>query len=58
MCPASHLTYLQLIHSPRAEVRAITHNLGERGEGKGDAPCGAALTGRRAAVCRVEECAV
>jgi hypothetical protein len=49
---APHLTYLQLVYRPRAEIRRGGR---ERREGKGNAAGGAPLARHRAVVVRLKE---
>jgi len=56
--PAPHLTYLQFVHRPRAEIRAVMRGGRERREVEGNAPGSASLAGHRAAVVGVEESAM
>ena len=58
-CPAPHLTYLQLIYHPRAEISVvITRVIWECREGEGNASGSAPLARHRAAVIRIEDRAV
>ena len=57
-CPAPHLTYLQFVRRPGAEIRVVTRDRRERREGERNAPWSAPLARHWAAIVRVEERAV
>ena len=58
-CPAPHLTYLQLIYRPRAEISVVIARVGrECREGEGNASGSAPLARHWPAVIRIEDRAV